>query len=171
MGRCCWHVSYIADRFLPNNLIAGFVPPYALNRILAIIGDSTVQDTSAAYLYTLLTFVAHISFAQADLFQNYHSRRCYERARGQLFCAIHYKALNRLDLSGQSLDTDEDAPADLGKVVNIMQSVFFMITIGCVLNADFGRGDAYAVSHRFWEFANLFGAPVRLVLALIFLYQ
>ncbi|KZS88201.1 P-loop containing nucleoside triphosphate hydrolase protein [Sistotremastrum niveocremeum HHB9708] len=134
-------------------VVVGFVPPYALNRILAIIGDSTVQDTSAAYLYTLLTFVAHISFAQADLFQNYHSRRCYERARGQLFCAIHYKALNRLDLSGQSLDTDEDAPADLGKVVNIMQ------------------GDAYAVSHRFWEFANLFGAPVRLVLALIFLYQ
>lgn len=103
--------------------IPGFVPPYALNRILAIIGDRTNPDKSSACLYALLTFVAHISFAQADLFQNYHSRRAYERARGQLFCAIHYKALNRLDLSGQSLEDDEDAPADLGKVVNIMQSV------------------------------------------------
>jgi hypothetical protein len=33
------------------------------------------------------------------------------------------------------------------------------------------RGDTYAVSQRFWEFSAIFASPVRLVIALTFLYQ
>jgi len=33
------------------------------------------------------------------------------------------------------------------------------------------RGDTYAVSQRFWEFSGIIASPVRLVIALIFLYQ
>ena len=33
------------------------------------------------------------------------------------------------------------------------------------------RGDAYAVAQRFWEFSGIFAAPVRLAIALVFLYR
>ena len=33
------------------------------------------------------------------------------------------------------------------------------------------RGDAYAVAQRFWEFSGIFVAPVRLTIAMIFLYR
>jgi len=33
------------------------------------------------------------------------------------------------------------------------------------------RGDAYAVAQRFWEFSGIFAAPVRLTIAMIFLYK
>ena len=47
----------------------------------------------------------------------------------QLFCAIHYKALKRRDISGKTGTTDPGdeatitGSADLGKIVNLMQSV------------------------------------------------
>ncbi len=33
------------------------------------------------------------------------------------------------------------------------------------------RGDTYAVSQRFWEFSGFITAPIRLVIALVFLYK
>jgi len=64
------------------------------------------------------------------MFQTWHTRRCYERTRGQLFCLLHYKALKRRDISGKPpISTDEEEEeneetnADLGKVVNLMQYV------------------------------------------------
>ncbi|KAF8583414.1 pleiotropic drug resistance ABC transporter [Ramaria rubella] len=134
----------------------GFVPSYALQQILSLLSSNSSTARSQAYLYTLLTFVAHMSFAQLDLFQGWHTRRCYERTRGQLFCALHWKALRRRDISGRSRsakDGEDKTPADLGKVVNLMQ------------------GDTYAVAHRFWDFSAVFAAPVRLIIALVFLYR
>ncbi|KAG1754951.1 P-loop containing nucleoside triphosphate hydrolase protein [Suillus paluster] len=61
--------------------------------------------------------------------------------------------LRRRDISGKISSEDEEAGADLGKIVNLMQ------------------GDAYAVAQRFWDFAAIFSSPVRLVIALIFLYR
>lgn len=135
--------------------VAGFIPPYALKQILAILEDPSQPGAFvSAHYWALVTFVAHLTFAQCDLFQGWHTRRCYERTRGQLFCALHYKALKRRDLSGRinkEGEKQEEKSADLGKVVNLMQ------------------GDAYAVAQRFWEFSPLFGAPVRLTIALVFL--
>lgn len=39
------------------------------------------------------------------------------------------------------------------------------------VDAQTSRGDTYAVSQRFWEFSAIFVSPVRLVIALTFLYQ
>ncbi|KAF5368585.1 hypothetical protein D9758_002189 [Tetrapyrgos nigripes] len=129
----------------------GFVPAYALKEILNALPRG---DVDSAYFWAFITFVAHLSFAQKDLFKQWHTRRCYERTRGQLFCTIHYKALKRQDVSGQvNQEGDENKKADLGKIVNLMQ------------------GDAYAVAQRFWEFSALFASPVRLVVALVFLYN
>ncbi|KAJ7459165.1 P-loop containing nucleoside triphosphate hydrolase protein [Mycena galericulata] len=135
----------------------GFVPPYALKEILAALADPTPESRSTAYYWTLVTFIAHLSFAQVDLIQSWHTRRCYERTRGQLFCTLHYKSLVRQEMSGkintQKGDESEVDNANLGKIVNLMQ------------------GDSYAVSQRFWEFSAIFASPIRLVIALTFLYQ
>jgi len=102
--------------------VAGFVPPYALQRILSVIGGATPEAKNTAYLFAALTFLVNLSFAQKDLFKNWHTRRCYERTRGQLFCSLHYKALKRQDIAGKASTTDGDkGSADLGKVVNLMQ--------------------------------------------------
>lgn len=105
--------------------IVGFVPAYALQQILTGLEDPTTDHRSTAYFWALVTFVAHLSFAQKDLLQTWHTRRCYERTRGQLFCALHYKALKRQDVSGkvshEGKGGDEQGSADLGKIVNLMQ--------------------------------------------------
>jgi hypothetical protein len=105
--------------------IVGFLPTYALQEILATLtqpDDPNARRT--AYIWALATFLAHLSFAQVDLYQGWHTRRCYERTRGQLFCSLHYKSLVRQDISGQvSGGEDEQRSADLGKIVNLMQSV------------------------------------------------
>ncbi|KAF8665348.1 hypothetical protein AX16_000367 [Volvariella volvacea WC 439] len=132
----------------------GFVPPYALQEILAALSENTPSARERAYYWAFITFIAHLSFAQKDLFKGWHTRRCYERTRGQLFCALHYKSLKRQDLSEAVKREGEEATnADLGKVVNLMQ------------------GDTYAVAQRFWEFSSLIANPIRLVIALVFLYQ
>ncbi|KAJ7751195.1 P-loop containing nucleoside triphosphate hydrolase protein [Mycena maculata] len=138
--------------------VVGFVPPYALKEILAALADPTPESRSTAYYWTLVTFIAHLSFAQVDLFQSWHTRRCYERTRGQLFCTLHYKSLVRQEMSGKintekKGDESEADNANLGLILNLMQ------------------GDSYAVSQRFWEFSAIFASPVRLVIALVFLYQ
>ncbi|KAF7347593.1 P-loop containing nucleoside triphosphate hydrolase protein [Mycena venus] len=135
-----------------TRLDEGFVPPYALKEILAALADPTPENRSTAYYWTLVTFLAHLSFAQKDLFQ-----RLAHSTRGQLFCTLHYKSLVRQEMSGK-INTKEGgeseaANANLGKIVNLMQ------------------GDSYAVAQRFWEFSALFASPIRLVIALVFLYQ
>ncbi|KAJ3833131.1 P-loop containing nucleoside triphosphate hydrolase protein [Lentinula raphanica] len=133
--------------------VVGFVPPYALKEILSALAVNTVESRQTAYFWAFITFLAHLSFAQKDLIQQWHTRRCYERTRGQLFCAIHYKALKRQDVIGRVDPDEENKSADLGKIVNLMQ------------------GDSYAVSQRFWEFSAIIASPIRLVIALVFLYK
>jgi hypothetical protein len=100
---------------------SGFIPPYALKRILSALSEAEASP-SAAYYWALITFLAHLSFAQVDVFQRWHTRRCYERTRGQLFCSLHYKSLVRQDVSGKfSHDENGTDTADLGKIVNLMQ--------------------------------------------------
>jgi hypothetical protein len=104
---------------------SGFVIPYAMKEILAAIGDGTPEQRSKAFFWAFVSFFVNLSIGQVDMLQLWHQRRCYERTRGQLFCALHYKALTRLDLSGKmSSLVDKDKSADLGRIVNLMQSVF-----------------------------------------------
>lgn len=70
-----------------------------------------------------------------DLLQGWHSRRAYERTRGQLFCALHWKALKAKDVKGKvsgSQQTDEDGKegkqakkkdtsvSGIGRITNLM---------------------------------------------------
>ncbi|TFK19978.1 pleiotropic drug resistance ABC transporter [Coprinopsis marcescibilis] len=133
--------------------VVGFVPPFALQEILSALSTDTPEAKRTAYFWAFMTFLAHLSFAQVDLFKAWHTRRCYERTRGQMFCALHYKALRREEISGHVAKGEESSKAELGKIVNLMQ------------------GDSYSVAQRFWEFSGLISSPVRIVIALVFLYR
>lgn len=134
--------------------VVGFVPPYALKEILSALAADTPEGKRVAFYWTLLTFIVDLSFAQVDLFQGWHARRCYERTRGQLFCTLHYKALKRQEISGRiDHEKGKESNADLGKIVNLMQ------------------GDSYMVAQRFWDFSAIATSPVRIIIALVFLYQ
>jgi hypothetical protein len=111
--------------------VIGFVEPFALQNILSALEDGSGKKRSTAYFWALATFASHLSFAQLDVFQKWHTRRCYERTRGQLFCAIHHKSLKRQDVSGKvSHEDDEEGNADLGKILNLMQLVSSLIVDG-----------------------------------------
>ena len=72
-------------------LNSGFVPPYALQRILQALSDPAPNAKNTAYFFAVVAFFANLSFAQVDVNRLWFTRRCYERTRGQLFCALHYK--------------------------------------------------------------------------------
>ncbi len=120
--RCRYVYSLFNPTFINPNLL-GFVPPYALQQILLSLSADTSDATNSAFVWAFITFVAHLSFAQADLFQSWHTRRCYERTRGQMFCLLHYKSLKRRQLGGLVGKDGEPSSADLGKIVNLMQCV------------------------------------------------
>ena len=100
------------------------MPPYALKEILNALASDLPDAKNRAYYWTFVMFIANLSSAQADLFQCWHTRRCYERTRGPLFCAIHYKSLKRREIGGQVNHEGETSNADLGKTLNLMQLVF-----------------------------------------------
>ena len=125
----------------------GFVPPYALSRILSSLENHEDKTGHAdAYFFALITFLAHISFAQLDLLQGWHSRRAYERARGQLFCALHWKALKAKDSRGKISEKaskeegdvgdskagdkkkkeEENESSGIGRITNLMSWVFLL---------------------------------------------
>lgn len=62
----------------------GYLPPFALQRILSALADPTPESKLNAQFFAFLTFMAHLYFAQGDLFKGWHTRRCYERTRGQV---------------------------------------------------------------------------------------
>ena len=143
--------------------------PYALKEILSALASDAPDEKNRAYYWAFVVFVTELSLAQANLFQNWHTQRCYERTKGQLFCIIHYKSLKRQEISGRVNAEGETSSADLGKTLNLMQSVFRDLNSKPVL--IFFRGDSNAVAQRFWDFSGIFTAPVRIIIALVFLYQ
>lgn len=108
--------------------LLGFIPPYALKEILSALSSNSPHAKTRAYFWTMVTFIAHLSFAQVDLFKSWHTRRCYERTRGQLFCTLHYKSLKRQEVSGRVQKDGEMKNADLGKIINLMQYVAIIET-------------------------------------------
>ena len=122
-----------------------------MQQILTALTTGSSEAKKVAYFWASVTFGVNLTIAQAKLIRNWHTRRCYERTRGQLFCALHYKALKREEISGHTGKGEEEGKAELGKIVNLMQ------------------GDSYSVAQRFWDIAGLITAPIRLSIALVYL--
>ena len=47
-------------------LNSGFVPPYALQRILQALSDPAPNAKNTAYFFAVVAFFANLSFAQVD---------------------------------------------------------------------------------------------------------
>lgn len=103
------------------NLCSGFISPYALKRILASLANDGTSDTVTAISWTVIMFLANLSFGIVDLWQSWYTRRCYERTRGQLFCMLHYKSLKRQDINFKVRREEQESDADLGKILNLME--------------------------------------------------
>ncbi|KAA1107610.1 hypothetical protein PGT21_019897 [Puccinia graminis f. sp. tritici] len=141
--------------------VVGFVSTYAIKRIL---DGLSFGDRALSFKFAILHFLCNMSFAQLDLCGKWHSRRCYERTRGQLFNILHDKALRRKDMSGVVLskpnpydsdeaDKNDQSHANIGKISNLM------------------AGDSYQVAEQFWHSAAVVTSPLRLVISLAFLYK
>lgn len=106
---------------------AAFVPAYCFQRILKALESHDPAKRPEAYGFAFLMFLANCSFAQLDMFEAWHSRRNYERTRGVIFCALHWKALKRRDMSGKlsekggeergELEEGESMVSDIGRCV------------------------------------------------------
>ena len=120
--------------YLSNFLLccSGFVPPYALKEILSALASDVSDEKNRAYYWAFVIFIVELFISQANLFQTWHNRRCYERTRGQLWCTIHYKSLKRQDISGRVNPEGETSNANLGKTLNLMQSVFRVLSLRIV---------------------------------------
>ncbi|KAI7934963.1 hypothetical protein MJO29_016226 [Puccinia striiformis f. sp. tritici] len=151
--------------------IIGFVSTWAIKRIL---DGLTIGDRSISFKFAILHFICNMSFAQFDLSGKWHSRRCYERTRGQLFNILHDKALRRKDMSGvvivtkrnpgttdesgdstspEEIDKNDQSHANIGKISNLM------------------AGDSYQVAEQFWHSAAVITSPLRLIISIVFLYK
>jgi ABC-type multidrug transport system fused ATPase/permease subunit len=112
--------------------------------------------------------------AEADLFHLWHGRRAMLRIRSQLMAAIYDKALKRKDFSGvirkqgaevsddqkdqQGVGKDKDAKdekssADVGRIVQLMS------------------GDAYQIGNIVSGAYFLYGAPLEVIVASVYLYK
>lgn len=82
-----------------------------------------------------------------------------------------FRALRRRDVGGKITHEDKESDnADLGRIVNLMQYEH-SLEASDMCSLALHRGDAYSVAHRFWMFSGFFIAPVRLTIALFFLYR
>ncbi|KAJ7108139.1 multidrug resistance-associated ABC transporter [Mycena epipterygia] len=158
--------------------------PFFLKRILDAIDTSneTEKDKAKAYIYAFLMFVCSICKSQCDVQHLWIGRRAATRMRSELMAAIYDKALKRKDFSGvvdkdklkvaaekkaaaaaealpplSKADTKADDPkagaADIGKIVNLM------------------AGDANTISIQMFSLHSLYGAPMEVIIAGVFLYK
>ncbi|KAG6334904.1 hypothetical protein ID866_4185 [Astraeus odoratus] len=157
------------------SIILNYASPYFLRCILDIVNDDpTPEGRVQAYIYAFLAFLCTVLKSEADLQHLWYSRRAGTRTRVELMAAIYDKALKRKDYSG-IIDKDKvkqeaekkagilssekpnaddpKAGADVGKIVNLM------------------AGDANRIAMMISSAYLIYGAPIEVVVASVFLYQ
>ncbi|KAH7922269.1 P-loop containing nucleoside triphosphate hydrolase protein [Leucogyrophana mollusca] len=156
------------------SVVFNYASPFFLKRILDAIDKPTPESRSKAYIYALLAFLCTMCKAQADVQRLWFGRRAATRMRSELMAAIYDKALKRSDYSGivdkekaqeaadkkAGIDSsknptadDPKAGADVGKIVNLM------------------AGDSNRVAMMMSAVNMLYGAPLEIIIASVFLYN
>ncbi|KAH0579496.1 hypothetical protein H2248_002354 [Termitomyces sp. 'cryptogamus'] len=163
-----------------------YTGPFFLKRILDAIDLTTPTPSSRAqaYIYALLAFLCSLLKSQADVQHLWFGRRAGTRIRSELMAGIYDKTLKRRDFSGVidknkkekmneeggknegmggkngkgkgGKKDDENEPkagADVGKIVNLMAS------------------DANRIAMTVSAMYFVYGAPLEIIIASIFLYQ
>ncbi|TFY66276.1 hypothetical protein EVG20_g4808 [Dentipellis fragilis] len=152
------------------SVILNYASPFFLKRILDAIDHPSPQSRSQAYIYAFLAFICTIGKAQTDVQHLWHGRRAATRMRTELMASIYAKSLKRRDFSGivdkdkgrdkvsiddieNSSADDPKAGADIGKIVNLM------------------AGDTSRVAQTISAMYLIYGSPLEIIIASIFLYQ
>ncbi|KAK4688623.1 hypothetical protein P7C73_g1481, partial [Tremellales sp. Uapishka_1] len=161
------------------SVVFNYASPFFLKRILDGISNPSAERTSRAYVFALLAFLASalkaswpsaslsmisqtktLPQAIVDVLHLYHGRRASVRVKSELIAAIYDKALRRKDASGVLASKEEDegkegkkTNADSGKVVNLM------------------AGDANRVGNVTSSAYFIYGSPIEIVVASVFLYN
>ncbi|KAJ6593252.1 multidrug resistance-associated ABC transporter [Mycena capillaripes] len=177
------------------SIIFTYAGPFFLKRILDAIDtrNETDKEKGKAYIYAVLMFLCSVCKSQCDVQHLWFNRRACTRVRSELMAAIYDKALKRRDFSGvinqgrvkeaadkkaaaadtpavlskaeektkteaakkaaEKADDPKSGAADIGKIINLM------------------AGDAGSISMEVAVLYFLYGAPMELVIASIFLYQ
>ncbi|KAH7911841.1 hypothetical protein BJ138DRAFT_1125686, partial [Hygrophoropsis aurantiaca] len=168
-------LDILLDFFLTLiSVVFQYASPFFLKRILDAIENPSPENRSRAYIYAFLAFLCTMCKAQADVQRLWFGRRAATRMRSELMAAIYDKALKRSDYSGiidkdkaqeaadkkAGIDNsknptadDPKAGADIGKIVNLM------------------AGDSNRVAMMMSAINMLYGAPLEIVIASIFLYD
>ncbi|KZV93978.1 hypothetical protein EXIGLDRAFT_645578 [Exidia glandulosa HHB12029] len=117
------------------------------------------RDRQAAYLWTILAFLAMMSKAEIELQWFYKSSTISIRGRAETIATIYAKALKRIDTSGVVNSTKDDGSestagsADMGKITSLVTT------------------DAAKVGWFAGFYTNFFQTPLAVVLAASFLYS
>ncbi|TFK44030.1 multidrug resistance-associated ABC transporter [Crucibulum laeve] len=147
-------------------VVLTYAGPFFLKRILDAIDTAEYNPSlrPTAYVYAFLAFVVSLVRAQVVVQQIWFGRRASIRVRSALMATIYEKSLKRKDLSGaisgkmekesEAAQTEEGkSGADIGKIVNLME------------------GDAGQLSETIAEAHEIYGAPLEVLIAAVYLYQ
>ncbi|EIW82703.1 multidrug resistance-associated ABC transporter [Coniophora puteana RWD-64-598 SS2] len=149
-----------------------YTSPFFLKRILDSVAEPTPENHARAFVYALLAFTSTLLRGQVEAQQRWVGQRAAARIRVELMAAVYNKALKRVDYSGivdksklerrsadgntKKAEKEGDEPtagADVGKIVNLMAV------------------DTNRVAVMMSMLYILYGAPIEIVVASIFLYN
>ncbi|KAL4065665.1 hypothetical protein V8B97DRAFT_2019002 [Scleroderma yunnanense] len=166
-----WRLMRANSRDLILDILLTFVTvsfsyasPYFLRNVLDLINDPTPEHRTRAYVQAFLAFFCALLKGEADAQHLFFGRRASARVRVQLMDAIYDKALKRREFSGivnKDATTTDDTEkssvpkqnANVGKAVNLMAI------------------DANKISLIVGSAYLLYGGPLEITLALIFLFN
>ncbi|KAI0332219.1 multidrug resistance-associated ABC transporter [Cubamyces sp. BRFM 1775] len=153
------------------SVVFTYAGPFFLKRILDAldVSEGSPEKKASAFVYAFLAFASSLCKAQADVQHLWLGRRASTRIRQELMTSIYDKALKRKDFSGavdkgaeekgtgtaeqQGGAGDLKANAGIGKIVNLMAT------------------DANRVSLTASSLYHIYGAPLEIIVASVFLYQ
>ncbi|EME78228.1 putative ABC transporter [Pseudocercospora fijiensis CIRAD86] len=160
--------------------------PLLLKEILRSM-DTSPSRKGVILTYAPITLGVQFANTQMEIIHAWYGWRCYERSRCVCTMMIFGKALSRkstigstarqpvANLSGQPQRVS--IPTEWSRFGRIFgrhllaedRKPHRVTTPGKILNPF--RGDAYAISQRFWEFDQLLKAPIGIVIAAALVWQ
>ncbi|KAL6715406.1 hypothetical protein ACLMJK_006367 [Lecanora helva] len=171
--------------------------PVLLQQILRSMGDPRSPRRDVV-TFAALSLLLRLIATQSTVFNQWYSRRCYERSRGEMITMVFEKTLSRKIInSPKKSEHAEDVNGDIARskikaqaspfscqnlVREIQQRLKRVFqsskkdpqpkepaSMGKILNIM--RNDVYQVAQRFWDFKELLFTPLTAILSIILIWK
>ncbi|KAB8659324.1 hypothetical protein FH972_026213 [Carpinus fangiana] len=173
-------------------VVANLTAPVLLQQLLRAM-ENKESPRQSAITYAALILTVRLIAGQASVLNLWFSRRCYERARGEMITMLYEKTLNRkiiginpeFEVSQHEVSGDEDTKNQnqslfkhtLNKIRGRsrpqsqarMENSKPPASMGKILNLM--RNDVYEVAQRFWEFPNIITKPLGLIISVVLVWK